>query len=117
MTQSDFQLTTFILAPVSSVFAAAFLKNLATNIFVDPMSGHDFQVTISFSCVAIGLTSFFGFLIIYWLYEYKSGQIIAPDDLKFRLLWTELTIGGFLGTLVEPLFGSTSNKIKTPPIK
>jgi len=112
LSAQDFRIVVLILCPVTAVYAMAYCREAARSMFVDVQDPDDRRlVTRRFAILAIFLTFVFSAGIIYTIHQYSLGKSLSPDDLKDRLGIMETALGGFLGLIVETLFG------KAPPAK
>ncbi|MFD1302458.1 hypothetical protein [Methylobacterium marchantiae] len=102
MSSQSFRITLLLIAPVSAVYAMAFLKDAIRHMY--DIVEDDSHISMTFSLLSIIFSTFFGLLVIYNLYSFKIGAIQDPDDLKDRLAMIEVAAGGFLGIIFETLF-------------
>ena len=110
MGQSDFRLTILILCPVTAVYAMSYVREVAKFMFVDTSDADDKRgVRFRFAVLATLFTFVFSAGVIYSIYDFSKGGHMQPDDLKEQLALIETVLGGFLGLIVETLFG------KLPP--
>lgn len=109
LSPQDFRIVILILCPVTAVYAMAFVRELVRNMFVDNPDAQNYRkITNSFSLTAVAITMFFSFAIIYNIFEFQKGGNMSSDDLKDRLGIIETVLGGFLGLIVETLFGKSN---------
>ena len=102
----DFRITILILTPVTAVYAMAYFKEVARGMFVGSLEVVDQRlVTIRFAVFSVLFSLLFCIAIIYTLYQFKTGTSFDADTLKDRLALVEVILGGFLGLIVETLFG------------
>ncbi|TWB04491.1 hypothetical protein [Bradyrhizobium stylosanthis] len=115
MKQSDFRITILILCPVTAIYALAFVREVLRFMFVGSADKDDSRaVTLSFVLVSVLFTVVFSIGVIYSIYKFSIGTTMTPDDLKERLAWIETGLGGFMGLIVETLFGKLPPKADTP---
>jgi hypothetical protein len=107
---SDFRLTILILCPVTAVYALAYLREVARSMFVDAPDVDDARlVRPRFAVLSTLFSLAFCIAIIFTIWDFKGGTTMSPEDLKDQLALIETALGGFLGLIVETLFG------KAPP--
>ena len=107
---SDFRLTILILCPVMAVYAMAYLREVVKFMFVDTSDVDDRRfVKIRMAVLSTLFSLVFSVGIIYSIYDFSTGANMKPDDLKEQLALIETALGGFLGLIVETIFG------KLPP--
>lgn len=110
MNLQSFQITALILAPVTSIYALAYIKEVARhmrNPTADPDYGQ--PIDVKFAVLAVLFTLAFSTGIIYAIYSYAfENQGQNPDDLKLTLSIIETALGVFMGLIFETLFGKSS---------
>jgi hypothetical protein len=65
----------------------------------------DRPVTRTMATLSFLFSLSFSSLVIVSIVSYYSGDIVTPDALKDQLALVEVVAGGFLGLIVETLFG------------
>ena len=111
MSLPDFRLTILILCPITAVYALSYVREVAKFIFADTSDADDHRIVKPrFAIIASVFTVAFSAGVIYSIYDYSNlGSNMKPDDLKEQLALIETALGGFLGLIVETIFG------KLPP--
>lgn len=110
LNSTDFRLTVLILCPVTAVYAMAYLREVIKFMFVDTSDVDDSRpVKLRMAVLSILFSLAFSTGVIYSIYDFSTGTQMKPDDLKEQLALIETALGGFLGLIVETIFG------KLPP--
>ena len=94
------------------MYALAYVREVARGMFVDNEEPDDRRaVRPRFAILSTLFSTAFSVGVIYTIYDYAFGGPMSPDDLKDQLALIETALGGFLGLIVETLFG----KLPPPP--
>ncbi|MCP9630656.1 hypothetical protein NML43_26495 [Rhodopseudomonas palustris] len=112
---SDFRITIYILCPVTAVYAMAYVRDVTKSMFANTTDA-DEERSIRLSMVILStLFSFvFSAAVIYSIHEFSVGGTMKPDDLKEQLALIETALGGFLGLIIETLFGKPAQPHRDP---
>jgi hypothetical protein len=101
----DFRITILILAPVVVIYLTAFVKDAIKNMRVQNSQPPPIRVTKTFAAIAVIYAGTFGTAVIYTISDFWKSASMTPNELKDALALTEVIGGGFLGLIVDELFG------------
>jgi hypothetical protein len=109
----DFRLTILILAPVATLYAVAYVKDV-----IKAMNNPTAERSVpkDFAALTIIYSIAFGVGVLYQIYDFYSAHM-TPNELKEQLALFELFGGGILGLLLDELFGKQMPPSQVDPAK
>jgi hypothetical protein len=109
----DFRITVLILAPVVTIYAVAFAKDVIRAKNIRPSTE---TIPGNFAALAIIYAVAFGIAVIYQIYDFSTATNMTPNELKDGLALTEVIGGGIFGLFMDELFGKQEPPKPAEPV-